>query len=100
MNATEILQSIGLKPEDSVLNISDKEAVERLLELIEEWELSIKVEDISKRDWDILLDSYADAIIAYHPENYHQERAVFLKNEKMLKKYGLTDEDIRRLDFC
>ena len=71
-----------------------------LLKFIEEWEIPINVVDINKKDWEILLLSYSDAVINYHPENNHQERGVFLKNEKMLMKYGLTSEDITRLDFC
>ena len=100
MNAIKILQSVGLKPNDSIFSLNNKEALERLLEFIEEWELPIQVEKISKEDWNTLLSSYADSIIDYHPENCHQERGAFLRNEQMLKKYGLTDEDIQRLDFC
>ncbi len=74
--------------------------MERLLEFIKEWELPIQVKKISKEDWETLLSSYADSIIDYHPENDHQERGAFLRNEKMLMEYGLTQEDIARLDFC
>lgn len=100
MNATKILQSVGLKPSDKVISINNKEAMENLLNFIKEWELPIKVEKINKEDWETIFGSYADAIITYHPENDHQERATFLRNEKILKKYGLTGEDIIRLDFC
>ena len=100
MNATKILKSVGLKLDDSVFSLNYREATERLLEFIKEWELRIKIEKISKKDWEILLSGYADSIIDYHPENDHQERGAFLRNKQMLKKYGLTDEDIRRLDFC
>jgi hypothetical protein len=71
-----------------------------LLEFIDEWELEIEVEKIIKKDWETIFESYADAIIEYHPDDDHQERIVFLKNEKLFKKYGLTDEDVTRLDFC
>ena len=74
--------------------------LERLLEFIEEWELPIQIEKINKQDWLTLFSSYADSIVDYHPENDHQERGAFLRNEKMLMKYGLTQEDITRLDFC
>jgi len=47
-----------------------------------------------------LIDYFGESVIYYHPENDHQERAVLLKHSDMLKKYGLTDEDICRLDFC
>jgi len=100
MNTTKILQSAGLKPDGIVFSLDNEETVERLLEFIEEWEMLIQVKKISKEDWKTLLSSYADSIIDYHPENNHQERGAFLRNEQMLKKYGLTDDDIRRLDFC
>lgn len=100
MNAIKILQSVGLKPSESIFSLDNEEAMEKILEFIKEWELRIKIKKISKDDWETLFSSYADAIITYHPENDHQERAVFLRNEKMLKKYGLTDEDVMRLDFC
>jgi len=100
MNATKILKSAGLKLDDSVFSLNYREATERLLEFIKEWELRIEVEKINKKDWQTLFASYADAIIDYHSENDHQERGTFLRNEQMLKKYGLTDDDIRRLDFC
>ncbi len=100
MTTKQILQAIKLNPDKLVLSITINEAVERLIEFIKEWELLIKIKDIEKEDWEILLSSYGDAVINYHPDNDHQERAVFLKNEKMLMKYGLTSEDITRLDFC
>lgn len=100
MNATQILKSVGLKPSDNMFSIDNKEAIERLLEFIKEWELPIQVQKISREDWETLFESYADAIITYHPENGHQERGAFLRNEKVLMKYGLTAEDIQRLDFC
>lgn len=100
MNAIKILQSVGLKPNDPLYSLDNEEAVERLLEFIEEWELPIQAKKINKKDWKILLNSYADAVIDYHPENDHQERGAFLRNKKTLMKYGLTNEDIVRLDFC
>lgn len=100
MNPTKILQSVGLKPSDNVFSINNEEVMEKILEFIKEWELLIKIKKISKEQWETLFSSYADTIIDYHPENDHQERATFLRNEKMLKKYGLTNDDIVRLDFC
>ena len=100
MNAIKILKSVGLNPSDNISSLDNEEAVERLLEFIKEWELRIKVEKISKEDWQTLLSNYADSIIDYHPENDHQERGAFLRSEQMLRKYGLTNEDVRRLDFC
>lgn len=100
MTAKEILKARKINPAKSVLRIGTEEAIEELLEFIKEWELSIRVEDIKKIDWEKILESYGDAIITYHPENDHQERGAFLRNEKILMKYGLTQEDIARLDFC
>ena len=100
MNATKILQSAGLNPNDSIFPLDNEEAMERLLEFIEEWKLQIQVKKINKEDWKTLLSSYADSIVDYHPENDHQERGAFLRNEEMVMKYGLTQEDITRLDFC
>ncbi|OGG91413.1 hypothetical protein A3H03_00330 [Candidatus Kuenenbacteria bacterium RIFCSPLOWO2_12_FULL_42_13] len=100
MNATQILKSVGLKPDDTIFAITQSGALNAFLDFIEEWELPIKIDKISKEDWETLFASYADAIIDYHPEDDNQERAVFLKNKQMLKKYGLTDEYARLLDFC
>ena len=100
MNTTKILKSADLKPNNNIFSLSNKKAMERLLEFIKKWGLSIQVEKISREDWIVLFSSYADSIIDYHPENNHQERGSFLRNEKMLKKYGLTNEDVARLDFC
>lgn len=99
MNIAKILKSVGLKSSNSVFSVNNYEAMERLIEFIKEWELPIQVEKISKKNWELLFSSYADSIIDYHSENDHQERGAFLRNENILKKYGLTDEDIRRLDF-
>jgi len=100
MTAKEVLKARRINPEKSILRIDTEEAIERLLEFIKEWELSIRVDDIKKADWENILGSYSNSIISYHPENDHQERGAFLKSERMLMKYGLTQEDITRLDFC
>lgn len=100
MNASTILQSVGLRPSNRIFSLDNEEAMEKLLEFIEKWEMPMQVKQVSKEDWETLFSSYADSIIDYHPENDHQERGAFLRNEQMLKKYGLTDEDAKRLDFC
>lgn len=99
MTTEQILQATKLNPDKLVLSVTTSEAIDRLIEFIKEWELSIKIGEINSKDWETLLNSYGDAVINYHPDNDHQERIVFLKNEKMLIKYGLTSEDITRLDF-
>jgi len=100
MNAIKILKSVGLKPNGRVFFMDNEGMMERLLEFIKEWGLRIEIGKISRGDWETLFSSYADSIIDYHSENNHQERGAFLRNENMLKKYGLTDGDIMKLDFC
>ena len=100
MDAIDILKQKGINPDYSVLMITREEALERLIETINEWELDIKLNLITKEELLKLTDYFGEAVIDYHPESYHQERAVLLKHSDMLKKYGLTDEDIERLDFC
>jgi len=99
MNPLKILKSKSIDPSEPVLEISREEALERLLETVEEFCPNLKVESISKNDLEILLDSLGETTVNYHPENFHQERAALLENSKMLRKYGLTDEEISGLDF-
>jgi len=99
MTPLKILKSKGIDPNESVLEISREEALERLIEVIEEFCPNLKVESMSKNDLEILLDSLGDTTVNYHPENFHQERAALLENSEMLRKYGLTDEEVNGLDF-
>ena len=99
MKSLKILKSKGININKPVLVISSKEALERLIEAITEFCPNLKVESMSKNDLEILLDSLGNTTVNYHPENYHQERAALLENSEMLKKYGLTDEEINGLDF-
>mgnify|MGYP001558299191 CR=1 FL=1 len=99
MNPLKILKSKGINPKESVLIINKAEALERLVEAIAEFCPDLKVESMSKNDLEILLDSLGDTTVNYHPENYHQERAALLEHSEMLRKYGLTDEEIKSLDF-
>jgi len=85
MNATKILKSAGLRPSDSMFSVNNEDMMERLLEFIRKWDMSIQFRKISKEDWEILFFSYTDSIIDYHLENNHQERGAFLSNENMLK---------------
>ena len=100
MNTTQILRTVGLKPQGLVSALTNEVALLDILEFIEEWELEIQIEKIRKEEWRTLFVGYDEAMFLHHPENYHQLRALFLWNEKMLRKYGLTDKDITRLDFC
>lgn len=100
MNPSTLLKTKGIEPEESVLLITAEEALENLLETIEEYCPNLKIDKITKEDISTLLNSYADCVYNYHPESQHQERAVLLKNFDILKQYGLTDDDYEALDFC
>ncbi len=99
MKPRKILKSKGIAINEPVLLIDKEEALERLMEAVGDFCPSLKIEKMSKNDLEILLDSLGETIINYHPENYHQERAALLRNNEMLKHYGLKDEDIKALDF-
>ena len=99
MKAITILKSKGINPEKPILIISREEALTRLIETIQEFCPNLKLEEMSKEDLETLIDSLGNAIVDYHPEGCHQERSALLNNSKMLKKYGLTDDEIKRLDF-
>jgi len=101
MTPLKILQSKKINPNKLVLQISAEEALENLIEAIEDYDdINLKIDKMSKKDLEKLLDSYGDAVINYHPENKHQERGAFLSCGDMLKKYGLTDEELGMLDFA
>jgi len=99
MKALEILESKGVDATKSILEINRVEALESLLEAVNEFCPNLKIEQISKKDLETLIDSLSDAIVNYHPESCHQERSALLANSEMLKKYGLTAQDIQCLDF-
>lgn len=100
MKPSTLLKRKGMKPEDSVLLITAEEALENLLETIEEYCPNLKIDKITKEDISTLLNSYADCVYNYHPEGYHQERGALLENFEMLKQYGMTEDDYDSLDFC
>jgi hypothetical protein len=100
MKPSTLLKRKGMKPEDSVLLITAEEALENILETIDDYCPHLKIDKITKEDISALLNSYADCVYNYHPENQHQERAVLLKHFDMLKQYGMTDDDYEALDFC
>ena len=100
MKPSTLLKTKGIKPEKSVLLITAEEALENLLETIDDYCPHLETDRITKEDISTLLNSYADCVYNYHPESQHQERAVLLKNFDMLKQYGLTEDDYEALDFC
>lgn len=99
MDALKILKDKGIDAEKPVLVVSREEALARLIEAILEFCPNLNIEKMSKIDLETLIDSMNDAILNYHPENYHQERSALLHNKKMLIRYGLTNEEIEVLDF-
>ncbi len=100
MNISALLKRRDINLNEPVLLITAKEALENLAEAIKEYCPNLKIEEMTKEDLETLLNSYADSVINYHPENYHQERGALLSCFAMLKRYGLTDEDYNSIDFC
>lgn len=100
MKPSTLLKRKGINPEESVLLITAEEALENLLETVNDYCPHLEMDKITKEDISTLLNSYADCVYNYHPENQHQERAVLLRHFDMLKRYGMTDDDYEALDFC
>lgn len=100
MNAEKLLKQKGIDSNKLVLQIDREEALENIMEAIEEYCPSIKLEKMLKKDLEVLVDSLGENIVNYHPEDYHQERGALLSNIEILKKYGLTDEEEDAIDFC
>lgn len=100
MNARKLLKQKGINPDEAVLEISREEALKSLMEAIEEHCPSVKIEKMSKKDLEGLVDSLGEDIVNYHPDNYHQERSALLGYIDALKKCGLTDEEESAIDFC
>lgn len=99
MNIKKLLSSKQIDPSKIILKITAGEALSAIKDVVVEFSLSLDFNKLSKEELEKLLFDYADAVTTYHPDNFHQERAAILKNETTLKKYGLTDDDIERLDF-
>lgn len=100
MNAKELLKQKGIDLNKPVLQIDRKEALENLMEVIDEYCPSVKIDKMSKKNLETLIDSLGSNIVNYHPEDYHQERGALLSNIEILKKYGLTDDEENAIDFC
>ena len=99
MNIQKLLSSKQINPSQTILQITAEEALESIGEMFDEFSVKIDFDKLSKEELEKLLFDYADAVVTYHPDSFHQERAAVLKNEEALKKYGLTDDDIEELDF-
>lgn len=96
----ELLISKNIDPSHNILSISSEEALSSLVAALEEFEIELDLNKLSKEELEKLLSDYAGAVIDYHPEDYHQERAALLKNSDVLIKHGLTEDDIEILDFA
>ena len=99
MNVKKLLSSKQISPSKIVLQITAEEALSSIKDMLVEFSLKIDFNKLSKEELENLLFDFADAVIMYHPDDYHQERAAILINETVLKKCGLTDDDIDALDF-
>lgn len=99
MNTKKILSAKQISPSKTILQINAEEALNSIEEMLDEFSLSIDFNKLSKEELEKLLNDYADAVVFYHPDAFHQERAAVLKNETMFKKYGLTADDVVTLDF-
>lgn len=99
MKPSTILKKTGINPNKPILSITAKTAIENLLEAISIYCPNLQINKMTKEDIEDLLDSYAECVIDYHPENYHQERAALIRNFELLKSYGLTDDDYNNIDF-
>ena len=95
----KLLKKLNINPKEPILLITAEEALSNLMEVIEEYCPSLKIDKISKDDLLKLLNTYADCIINYHPEDDHQQRAALLENFEMLEQYGLSEDDYDSLDF-
>jgi len=83
-----------------VLSITANEAIESLLEMMENFCSNFKISDLTRAELLSLFQSYAKCILLYHPENNHQERAALLANREILERHGVTKEEIEAIDFC
>jgi len=100
MNANELLKQKGIDSNKPVLQISREDALMSIMEAVNKYCPSVKIEKMSKEELKSLIDDLGDSIINYHPEDYHQERSTLLNYSDVLQKYGLIDKELEMLDFC
>lgn len=97
---TEILKKVEINENEPIMHVSAEESLENLIECIEEYCPNLQIDKLSKEEFTTLFENYSDCIVTFHPEGMHQERGAILRSEEILRKYGLTDDDIKVLDFC
>jgi len=100
MNAKELLKQKKIDPNKPILQITREDALSGIMNAMEEFCPSVKIEEMPKKDLEKLVDSSGEDVVNYHPEDYHQERSTLLGCIAELKKCGLNSEDEDRLDFC
>lgn len=69
MEPSTLLKAKGIKPEESVLLITAEEALENLLETINDYCSNLQTGKMTTKDISTLLNCYADCVYNYHPEN-------------------------------
>lgn len=100
MTPKQILKSKRIPLSSSVLYLDAEKALENLIEVLKEFDINFDLSNLSKKDIDTLFDNYADCLLTFHPENYHQERGAFWRSKEILMKHGLSmDEIIRAFEF-
>ena len=99
MKIDKILTSKQINPSEIVLQITTEEVLNSINEMLNEFSFTIDFNKFSKQELEKLFLDYADAVVTYHPHDYHQERAAVLKSKTVFKKYGLTERKIEKLDF-
>jgi hypothetical protein len=99
MSIDKLLLSKQINPSQTLLQITAEEALASIEEMLDDFSIEINFDKLSKEELEKLFFDYADAVVMYHPDSFHQERAAILKNEASLKKCGLTDDNIEELDF-
>lgn len=99
MNAKRILEYKQINPQKPILLISAEEAISNLTEALNEFDLNLDFSKFSKEELEKVLSDYADAVVNFHPDDFHQEQITFIRNADIVTKYGLTREDLNRMDF-
>jgi hypothetical protein len=99
MKIDEILISKQIDPSEIVLQITAEEVLNSINEMLNEFSFTIDFNKFTKQELEKLFLDFADAVVTYHPQNYHQERAAVLENKTVFKKFGLTERKIQKLDF-
>ncbi len=96
MTSRQILKRKKIDPFDPISYLDKEEALENLIEVLEEYEVDFDLSQLSKKELEELFDNYADCIITFHPENNHQELGAFWRTRDILLKHGLSLDEINR----